>query len=161
MAFAGNQSLNGILYRARLTGNAEHDAWLAGAALVGIVGLIAIFRAARAGRQLLALSLTACTTLLISPVSWSHHWVWSVPIVLTGLLAAYRAGNRAMLALFGGGLVLFLASPQWWFPGTENREMRWAWWEQVIGSAYVWAALGALVVVALGHAPRLLPADPQ
>ena len=161
MAFAGNQSLNGILYRARLTGNAEHDAWLAGAAVVGIVGLIAIFRAARAGRQLLALSLTACTTLLISPVSWSHHWVWSVPIVLTGLLAAYRAGNRAMLALFGGGLVLFLASPQWWFPGTENREMRWAWWEQVIGSAYVWAALGALVVVALGHAPRLLPADPQ
>jgi len=161
MAFAGNQSLNGFLYRTHLAGNAEHDAWLAVAALVGAVGVYAIFRAARADRQLLALSLTCCMTLLVSPVSWSHHWVWAAPIVLTGLLAAYRARNRAALALFGGGLVLFLVSPQWWFPGTQNREMHWAWWEQAIGSAYVWAALGALIAVALGYAPSLLPADPQ
>jgi alpha-1,2-mannosyltransferase len=161
LVFAGNQSLNGFLYRTRLTGNAEHDAWLAVAAVVGLIGVVAVFRAARANRQLLALSLTACTTLLVSPVSWSHHWVWAAPIVLTGLLAAYRARNRAALAVFGGGLVLFLSSPQWWFPGTENREMHWAWWEQAIGSAYVWAALGALIAVALGYAPRLLPADPQ
>ncbi len=161
LVFAGNQSLNGFLYRARLTGSAEHNAWLALAAVAGIVGVIAIFRAARAGRQLLALSLTACTTLLVSPVSWSHHWVWAAPIVLTGLLAAYRARNRVALGLFGGGLVIFLASPQWWFPATQNREMHWAWWEQAIGSAYVWAALGALVAVALGYAPSLLPADPQ
>jgi len=129
--------------------------------VVGILGVIAIFRAARANRQLLALSLTACTTLLLSPVSWSHHWVWAAPIVLTGLLAAYRARNRAALALFGGGLVLFLSSPQWWFPATENREMHWALWEQLIGSAYVWAALGAVIAVAFGYAPSLLPADPQ
>lgn len=161
LMFAGNQSLNGFLYRARLTGNAEYDAWLAVAAIVGIIGVIAVFRAARAGRQLLALSLTACTTLLLSPVSWSHHWVWAAPVVLTGLLAAYRARNRAALALFGAGLVIFLASPQWWFPATQSRELHWAWWEQVIGSAYVWSALAALLAVALGYAPRLLPADPQ
>lgn len=161
LVFAGNQSLNGFLYRTRLTGSAEHDAWLAIAAVVGVFGVVAIFRAARAGRQLLALSLTACTTLLVSPVSWSHHWVWAAPIVLTGALAAYRARNRVALALFGGGLLLFIASPQWWFPGTENRELHWAWWEQVIGSGYVWAALGALITIAVGYAPRLLPADPQ
>lgn len=161
LVFAGNQSLNGFLFRTHLTGNAEHDVWLALAAVVGVVGLVAIFRAARAGRQLLTLSLTACTTLLVSPVSWSHHWVWAAPIVLTGLMAAYRARNRTALALFGGGLTLFLASPQWWFPATQNRELHWAWWEQVIGSAYVWAALGALVAVALGYAPSLLAADPQ
>ncbi|HZP50921.1 glycosyltransferase 87 family protein [Actinocrinis sp.] len=161
LVFAGNQSLNGFLYRTHLTGNAEHDVWLVVATMVGIVGVVAVFRAARANRQLLALSLTACTTLLLSPVSWSHHWVWAAPIVLTGLLAAYRARNRAALALFGGGLILFLSSPQWWFPGTENREMHWAWWEQAIGSAYVWAALGALIAVAVGYAPSLLPADPQ
>ncbi|MGH3415086.1 MAG: glycosyltransferase 87 family protein [Actinocrinis sp.] len=158
LVFAGNQSINGFLYRTRLTGTAEHDAWLAVGFVVGVIGLIAIFRAARAGRQILTLSLTACTSLLVSPVSWSHHWVWAAPIVLTGVLAAHRSHNRKSLALFYGGLVLFISSPQWWFPGTNNREMRWAWWEQLIGSAYVWAALAVLIAMALGYAPDLLPA---
>jgi alpha-1,2-mannosyltransferase len=161
LAFAGNQSLNGVLYRTHLTGSAEQAAWLAAAVLIGVVGLIAVSRAARANRPLLALSLTACTALLVSPVSWSHHWVWAAPILLTAVLAAYRARNRRALALSAAGLALFLASPQWWFPDTAGRELHWGWWEQLIGSAYVWVALGVLVVSALGYAPNLLPADSQ
>ena len=163
LAFAGNQSLNGVLYRAHLTGSAEQAAWFAAALAVGAIALVAVSRAARAGRPLLALGLTACTELLVSPVSWSHHWVWAAPILLTALLAAYRARerNRRALALSAAGLALFLASPQWWFPGTQGRELHWGWWEQVLGSAYVWAALGVLIASALGYAPNLLPADSQ
>jgi alpha-1,2-mannosyltransferase len=135
LAFAGNQSLNGMLYRARLTGSAEQFAWLAAAAAVGVLGLIAVSRAARANRPLFALGLTACTALLISPVSWSHHWVWAAPILLTAVLTAYRARDRRTLALSAAGLALFLASPQWWFPATGDRELHCGWWEQAIGSA--------------------------
>jgi len=161
LVFAGNQSLNGFLLRTRMTGQAEHDAWLAFAAVAAVVGTIAVVRAARAQRPLLTLGLTACTTLLISPVSWSHHWVWAAPIMLTAVVASYRARNRRALAFSCAGLALFLASPQWWFPTTENRELHWAWWEQLIGSAYVWAALGVLVAAALGYAPTLSPPDGQ
>jgi alpha-1,2-mannosyltransferase len=161
LAFSGNQSLNGVLYRTHLTGSAEKAAWLAAAAAVGALGLVAVSRAARSGRPLLALSLTACTALLVSPVSWSHHWVWAAPVLLTAALAAYRARDRRALALSAGGLVLFLGSPQWWFPDTANRELHWGWWEQAIGSAYVWAGLGVLVAAALGYAPSPILADGQ
>lgn len=32
------------------------------------------------------------TALLVSPVSWSHHWVWSVPAAVLVLDEAVRAG---------------------------------------------------------------------
>jgi alpha-1,2-mannosyltransferase len=155
LVFAGNQSLNGMLYRTRLGGTTEHELWLAAAAAAGAIGVIAVFRAANAGRQMLTLGLTACTTLLISPVSWSHHWVWSAPILLTAALAAIRAGDLRALALSCGALAIFFGSPQWWFPAQQNREMRWGLWEQVIGSSYVWIALAAIVAAAIGRAPRV------
>lgn len=148
MAFAGNQSLNGVLNRAHLTGGAQQAAWLAAAAAVGLLALVSVRRAALAGRPLWALSLTACAELLVSPVSWSHHWVWAAPVTLTAVLAARRAGGTRASAWAYGGVALFVAAPQWWFPGTQERELRWAWWEQAVGSAYVWAALGALVYAA-------------
>ncbi|HEV2344461.1 MAG TPA: hypothetical protein VGS97_10250, partial [Actinocrinis sp.] len=42
-----------------------------------------------------------------------------------------------------------------------NRELHWGLWEQLIGAAYVWTALTALVLAALGYLPRLLPALPR
>jgi alpha-1,2-mannosyltransferase len=148
LVFAGNQSVNGVLMRAHLSGSARQDVWLACAALIAVLGLVAIGRAARTGRTVLALALNACTSLLVSPVSWSHHWVWAAPVLLTAVVYGHRIRDRRVLALSYTGLVLFLASPQWWFPHTQNREYGWAWWEQIIGSAYVWIGLGALIYVA-------------
>lgn len=147
LVFSGNQSVNGVLLRAHLSGSARQDVWLLLAAAVGLLGLAAVTRATRSGRTLLALALTACTSLLVSPVSWSHHWVWAAPVLLTALVAAHRGRDRRMLIWSYTGLVLFLSSPQWWFPHTHNLEYGWGWWEQIIGSAYVWAALGALIYV--------------
>ncbi len=161
LVFAGNQSLNGFLFRTNLNGSVERETWLAAAAAIGVIGVIALFRVARADRPLVTLGLTACITLLVSPVSWSHHWVWCAPILLTAAVASYRARDRRAMILSGAGLVLFASSPQWWFPGTQNRELHWALWEQLIGSAYMWTALGALIVAALGYFPTLAkPAVP-
>jgi alpha-1,2-mannosyltransferase len=148
LAFAGNQSVNGVLLRAHLTGSARQDVWLATSAAVGILALVAVTRAARAGLTLLALALTACAALLVSPVSWSHHWVWAAPVLLTAVVSGYRSGDRRMLAWSCAGLALFFSSPQWWFPNTHNRESGWGLWEQIIGSSYVAIALMALIYVA-------------
>jgi alpha-1,2-mannosyltransferase len=159
LVFAGNQSLNGFLLRTRLTGSTENHLWLAVAAVVGIIGVIAIFRVARGGdRPLVTLSLTAALTLLLSPVSWTHHWVWCAPVLFTAAIASYRARDRRAFAFSCAGLLLFVVSPQWWFPGRLNRELHWGLWEQLIGSAYVWLALGVLIAAALGYLEKLLPA---
>jgi alpha-1,2-mannosyltransferase len=148
LVFAGNQSMNGVLLRAHLNGSARQDVWLLLAAAIGLLGLAAATRAARAGLALLTLAVTACTALLVSPVSWSHHWVWSAPVLLTAVIHGHRTHDRRTLVWSYAGLVLFLASPQWWFPHTQNREYGWGWWEQIIGSTYVWIALAALIYIA-------------
>jgi alpha-1,2-mannosyltransferase len=37
----------------------------------------------------------ALTGLLISPISWDHHWVWIVPIAVAFVVCALRAASAA------------------------------------------------------------------
>ncbi len=54
----------------------------------------------------------ALTELLVSPVSWSHHWVWLVlaPIVVVDLWAVRRGVATALLVL----VALAVAAPYLW-----------------------------------------------
>jgi alpha-1,2-mannosyltransferase len=156
LAFSGNQSLNGVINREHLTGSAAQLTWLGASAVVGVLALVAVTRESRAGRPLVALTLTACTALLVSPVSWSHHWVWAAPALLAAAVAGWRTrqADWRLLAVSCAGIALFISSPPVWFPHTEGRELRWGLWEQVLGSAYVWVGLGALCVFALRRRPE-------
>ncbi len=66
-----NQSLRGLVARA-LGDPAPGLAWALPAVLVAVVGL---GLAARARRESHGVLLTACTALLVCPISWTHHWV--------------------------------------------------------------------------------------
>ena len=107
-----------------------------------------IRRAFAASRDTMALTLNAFAALLVSPVSWSHHWVWGIPAVLT--LAVVGLRNRAQLpiGLATTGAVLFLVSPHSWLPSSGDRELRWAAWQQVVGSSYVYFAAAVLILAA-------------
>jgi alpha-1,2-mannosyltransferase len=149
---ATNQSLNAVLYRAHLTGTAETATWLAACAIIAVLALIAVRKAIAKGSTVTALALTACTELLVSPISWSHHWVWAAPVLVCALLKGWRQRKTSRhRSLITGALVtaVFLAEPQIWFPHADNRELGWGWWEQIIGSTYVWVALIALASCAL------------
>lgn len=114
-----NQSLRGVLARlpdvAHGAGSwAEGRAWVwpVTAAVVAAAGLATAVAAARREDRAGALVCCAATALLISPVSWSHHWVWCVPVVL---FLAVRAGPPWAVA---AGLV-FCSYALWWpVPGT-------------------------------------------
>ena len=59
----------------------------------------------------------ALTGLLVSPLSWDHHWVWVAPgiALLAHLGARARGAVRAAWWAAGGALVLvFGAWPQFW-----------------------------------------------
>ena len=97
MGWAGNQSLRAIITRFAGSVAAGQDPWIVAAVVAFAAGLAAACLLDRAGYPLPALLVTALTGLLISPVSWDHHWVWVAPAVaVTGhyALAAWRGGAR-------------------------------------------------------------------
>ncbi|GAA3107852.1 hypothetical protein GCM10017687_19950 [Streptomyces echinatus] len=76
-----NQALRGVL--GRLLHTPDPGAlWTVCAAVVAVSGLAVAVRAELRGRRAWAVCACAITTLLISPVSWTHHWVWCVPLVV-------------------------------------------------------------------------------
>jgi alpha-1,2-mannosyltransferase len=96
-----NQSLAGALARAMHTAHIL-PVWLPVAAAVAVAGLWLAAAASRRGDEALGFCLCAVTGLLISPISWIHHWVIAVPALLVAGLAAgraYRAGNVATAVL--------------------------------------------------------------
>jgi alpha-1,2-mannosyltransferase len=87
-----NQSLSGML--ARITHIDDPKAlWAIAAVLVAAAGLWSAARSARRGDDALGALTCAVTGLLISPISWSHHWVWAVPVAM---LLAVRVPRAAV-----------------------------------------------------------------
>jgi alpha-1,2-mannosyltransferase len=149
-SFASNQSLQGVFARAGLApGTSGGTAvWLALSAAVTIVAVIGMRRALALGVPSWALTLNAFAALLISPVSWTHHWVWAVPGLLVLAVLARRRSWRAGIAACCGGFVIFMLSPPWLLPHDGNAALHWAPWQQVAGDSYAIIAVIVLVLSA-------------
>jgi alpha-1,2-mannosyltransferase len=154
-----NQCLQAVLARAGLDPHTLPGAaaWLALSALVVMVACLGMRRALAASQDCWALSLNAFAALLISPMSWSHHWVWCAPALLTLAELGRRHHHRLAVATAACGLVLFATAPQWWLGRFAGPELRWAAWQQAIGSSYVFFAVIVLLLSACG---RLTPPTP-
>jgi alpha-1,2-mannosyltransferase len=116
LAFVGNQSLRGLLARLGAPGGAATAAWVVLSA--GVLGAVVVVdrRALRAGAREVALVATALGGLLVSPISWSHHWIW---ICLVPALALGRADERLGWPRWARRLpwllvALAVAAPWWW-----------------------------------------------
>jgi alpha-1,2-mannosyltransferase len=92
--WAGNQSLDGLMTRLAGSIHAAQPAWLAVAVVVGAAGVAAAARLDRAGHGMLAVLTAAACGLLVSPISWDHHWVWTAPAAVTAAAYAVRAARR-------------------------------------------------------------------
>jgi alpha-1,2-mannosyltransferase len=97
-----NQSWRGAL--SRLAGSDVPAVWAVVALLTLALGVGAIRAATRAGDRAAALVAAQMIGLLISPISWSHHWIWVVPVVVWALLGP-AAGDRRVQWLAGAWLV--------------------------------------------------------
>ncbi|WP_406235901.1 glycosyltransferase 87 family protein [Nocardia sp. NBC_01009] len=152
--YAGNQSLKGMAFRLGVSDSLATLIWIT-LSLVAI-GLAAIWmrRLIEAGSNVAALMVNAATVLLVSPVSWSHHWVWVAPALVVAADAIERGRrNRWFIGTVAAGTVMFAIGPQWLLPHQHDRELGWAWWQQLIGSAYVLATLAIFVVAVVNYRP--------
>jgi hypothetical protein len=114
--YIGNQSIYGAAIRI-FDGPGHVGNWyLPLTVLTAVVGLASATVFARRGDWLRATSVTGVTGLLVSPVSWTHHWVWVVPALFT--LA--RDGRRGRIAA-GCAFALFAVAPLWWTPHSLHR----------------------------------------
>jgi alpha-1,2-mannosyltransferase len=112
-----NQSLRGIVTRLVGSVNGAQAPWLVLGVIVCVLGLGAAVILYRRGLTFAALMATALTALLVSPISWDHHWVWIAPglalIIDVGVRAAGRL-RTAWWALAAAVLVVFAAWPDFW-----------------------------------------------
>jgi alpha-1,2-mannosyltransferase len=119
---AANQSLNGLLIRLSGSMHSGELLWVVLAIPVGIAGVAAAAYLDRGGHQVAGLLMAALTGLLVSPISWDHHWVWLVP----GLIAAVHYGVRASRTIGRAWAcsagVLILAAVFWTWPGALWRK---------------------------------------
>ena len=171
----GNQSLRGVLTRLAGSVTSGSTPWIAAAALVVIIGLVTAAVLYRAGHPVPAMLACALTGLLVSPLSWDHHWVWVAPgIALLAHLGASAGRGLARAAWWAAtaGLVLvFAAWPQfwdaqagltpagliWYSPATYfatgdqpwYHEFHWHGWQLLAGNSFVLAGLAGLAALAV------------
>lgn len=84
-----NQSLHGALLRLDLTGPLEIALFLVLGAVVATLALRRAVRYARDGQLLLAVAITGCAAVAVSPTTWQHQLLW-VLLAVVG-----RVGRRA------------------------------------------------------------------
>jgi alpha-1,2-mannosyltransferase len=158
--FVGNQSLYGALLRLLGTATAARPYQLLADVLVGVAGLALAALASRRGQEMIGVLVCALTGLLVSPVSWTHHWVWIAPMLVVladvatrppslAAAASWRRscwlGLAAVAAVFSG--VLWLVPSTGRHPPVQGYVMTGP--QQLIGDLYVLAGLGGLGVVAV------------
>jgi alpha-1,2-mannosyltransferase len=119
VSFVSNQSLQGLLDRLahRTLASTVVDA----AALVVLVfGLFVARRLHARGEVAVAVWTVAVTGLLVSPVSWVHHFVWLWPAAV-GLIFRTESRVRVAAVLLG---VITVAAPMWWVPHGAPFDLR-------------------------------------
>lgn len=149
--FTANQSLHGVAERLLHGGPGAGAATALATVVVLLVGGHAIAGCWRAGWRLTAVSACGLVGLLVSPISWSHHWVWTVPLIL-GLALEVR--TRAARVLAWAVLVVVSVAAHWFLPQWNDRELGWTWWMNLVGNLYGYLGLGTLAVLATAARAR-------
>ena len=157
LSYGGNQSFKGFL--ARVMAEPGQDAvWRVLVVATIVAAALAMYRTTSPA---MAISLNSLVALLCSPVSWTHHWVWLIPLTLLTIVQAVHAFQRqdwvtvswaASLSL--ASLAAMLVEPHWVLPHKNDTEALMPLSGLIIGSSYVWIAV-AFLVMALRRSSRL------
>ena len=162
--YAGNQSIRSALTKLGVPAPTVVFAVLAAVVLaLAVAGMVHSIRQ----RDLpLALTINGVLALLVSPISWSHHWVWAIPglVLLAG--SAFTRRDWALLLTTALATGFFTLGPHWKVPQGQGKELRWNAFEFLIGNSYVLFGLAFLVYPAVlwlrarRAAPRPAPEQP-
>jgi alpha-1,2-mannosyltransferase len=157
--FYTNQTVQAVLARAEVPAPVARAVWV-----VAAVALLAlIVPVVRRAEPALALVTVAGFALLVSPTSWSHHWVWIAPALLVVVARAVRTGSPGWAGAAAVLAVTFYLAPFRWLPHEREQELTWTTAQQWVGATYVVVGVLALVAVRLAvtAAERAVVAAPS
>ncbi|WP_027660392.1 glycosyltransferase 87 family protein [Salinispora fenicalii] len=141
-----NQSLAGAL--ARITDTPDVAwVWAVTAVVVAAAGMALAVWCARAADQLVAVLACAGTGLLVSPVSWHHHWVWWVPALVLLAERCRRHGHRLGAVTLGVVWLVLVASTSWVLAAPGGWDLHFTGLGLVYSNLYVLMALAGLVLL--------------
>jgi len=116
-----NQSLLGMIARQTLDVRQAQSIWLPVAIAVAVAGLAGGTLLTRANLPVQGWVLVGTTAVLVSPISWDHHWVWIIPVLtmLAGL--AMKAGPAARTACIAAIIAIagVMGSWPWKYSGPQ------------------------------------------
>ncbi|WP_421958123.1 glycosyltransferase 87 family protein [Prescottella agglutinans] len=148
-AYPANQSITGVLARLGMDPSLRSVLWLALSAAALVLAAVAMHRAFTAGATALALFVNGLLGLLVSPVSWSHHWVWVAPLLLLVGVEAYRRRSVVLAVGVMASWALFVTAPHWRLGHGRWEGTDWPLWDQFLASSYVWWAVAVIAAVAV------------
>jgi alpha-1,2-mannosyltransferase len=160
LLYTSDQNLSSALQRFH---HGAVSAWVIVPSLVviGVGGLLLAAWAHRRSSVVLGLVVCATTGLIVSPITWVHHMVWVVPVIIW--LAAGADRPRWGRWLAGISVVLFVAAPIWWVPTSWSvtahpPELHQDYWQLLLGNSFLFAMLAFLagVTVMLGRRSGVL-----
>ncbi|MFF1873400.1 glycosyltransferase 87 family protein [Kitasatospora herbaricolor] len=160
-----NQSVRGAVARLLHTAEPGTAATLAGGlvALAGVGVAAYAFRSARVlpRAEAWGVCCAAVTAVLVSPISWTHHWVWCVPVlVLLAAEAAQEASRPAAVRrlrwrpVFVATLIAFCSFAMWLVPHKGDLDQHLAPLSQAPAAVYPLVGVCFLLVAALRTGSR-------
>lgn len=157
--FQSNGSIQAMLYR-WWTSKADAEASSLPTILWIVLSLIAVAAVAYLMHQLFsrglhveAVMVNAMLMLLISPISWSHHWVW-LPLWAVVFFVRYRQHRSHPKFLLWSGVILsvmlLMLPPKWWFGRDGVNVFELNFWEKLLISDWTWLSIGLMITLGLG-----------
>jgi alpha-1,2-mannosyltransferase len=143
--YTGNQSLLGVFFR---LGDSSRTTTLAGLAVSAVLAVLGCLVAAhwwRHGEKVFAVALVGLTTCLASPLSWTHHYVWILPMAM----AVLSSGVPRWARYVGGLWVVWVSIclPLAVLPYGGGRERQFDFLQQLV--ANLGPILGLILVIGL------------
>jgi alpha-1,2-mannosyltransferase len=143
--YTGNQSLLGVFFR---LGDSSLTTTLLGLAVAAVLAVLGCLVAAswwRNNEKVFAVAIVGLTTCLASPLSWTHHYVWILPLGM----AVLSAGVPRWARYVGGLWVIWVCAclPLAVLPYAGGRERQFGFLQQLV--ANLGPTLGVMLLVGL------------
>ncbi len=163
-SYISNQNLSGTIERFH-HGVVGHSLYYVLDLVIAVAGMALAVWAYRRSSHLLGVLVCATVGMVVSPITWVHHMVWAVPILIWLCLADDRPRGGRLWA--GAGALILWRAPIWSLPyGGSGQELHEHGWQLVVGSSYFFAMsaflLGVAVMLLLrsrGRHPSPRPTD--
>ena len=138
IGYYANQGVRAVLHRFDLAVATELTLWAVAACGLLVLALVAARRAVHANQHVTAVLAIAVWSLLSSPISWSHHWVWIV-VAAVALPHVLARSGPVTWCLVAGAMLVFVTGP----PQLGSVEPGWL--ESILVSPYLFVGVGLLI----------------